>query len=255
MLVSTGNPSLDGDRLPHGVTGEPSARVTGPSRTRDSRLSPTEPSETIEPSAPPSVTGRLCRDDDGSIGERDETAARLHALGIDTPLYKAFPCILKGHDHKARVHNTTAKYPQYRCGQLKGGLGLAELRALLAYGDERRITSLEAARWRERLDWEAELRDPIPVEVQLPEPCPRAAGIVAARMRLFVGLRDPRWPLSEPFVFAYDFAQAYCDLSGDRIRAAKSWLERAGVIYRAGLHGRSILWKLAAQDSALVCTR
>lgn len=74
-------------------------------------------------------------------------------------------------------------------------------------------------------------------------------------MRLFVGLRDARFPLDEPFVFAYDFARAYCDLSGDRVRGGKDWLERARVIYRAGTTHRSILWKLAAQGEATVRTR
>jgi hypothetical protein len=69
-------------------------------------------------------------------------------------------------------------------------------------------------------------------------------------MREFVGLRDKRFPLTEPFVFAYEFAQAYCGLSGDGVRGAKDWLERAGVIRRLDKkHGRSILWKLAAQEA------
>jgi hypothetical protein len=71
---------------------------------------------------------------------------------------------------------------------------------------------------------------------------------MAGEMRVFVGLRDARFPLDEPFVFARNFAGAYCALSADKVRAALSWLERSGVIYRAGLNGRSILWKLVAQD-------
>jgi hypothetical protein len=67
-------------------------------------------------------------------------------------------------------------------------------------------------------------------------------------MREFVGLRDARFPLTEPFVFAHEFAQAYCDLTADQVRGAKDWLTRASVIRRAGTHGRSILWVLAAQD-------
>jgi hypothetical protein len=51
------------------------------------------------------------------------------------------------------------------------------------------------------------------------------------------GLRDARFPLAEPFVFAHEFAQAYCGLTAVRVRAAKDFLQRAGVTYRAGLHG------------------
>jgi hypothetical protein len=187
------------------------------------------------------------------MGERDETTARLRALGIESPLFKSFQCVLPGHDHKARTTFTRiigadAGFWRYYCDGLHQGVGLAEVRAFIAYGEKRHLTNLEAARWRERLDFEAELRHPIPVDVQLPEPCPEAARIVAGRMRLFVGLRDARFPFNEPFVFASDFAQAYCALSCDRVREAKDWLERAGVIQRAGKNGRSITWKLAAQD-------
>jgi hypothetical protein len=216
---------------------------------------PTEPSETLELSAHPWEPGRLCGDNDssmgeqdGSSGERDETAARVQALGITSPLYKAFACVLSGHDHQARVNPTTAGFWQYHCAGLGRGIGLAEVRAFVAYGRERHLSGVEAARWRERLDFEAQLRSPVLLDVRLPEPCPDAARIVAGRMRVFVGLRDARFPLNESFVFAREFAQAYCELSPDRVRDALSWLERAGVIYRTGLSGRSILWKLTAQD-------
>jgi hypothetical protein len=99
------------------------------------------------------------------------------------------------------------------------------------------------------MDFEAHLRYPIPLDVRLPEQCPETVRVVAGAMRTFVGLRSTHFPLAEPFPFAHEFAQAYCGLSADAIRAAKDWLERAGVIYRAGKHGRAILWKLAAQDT------
>jgi hypothetical protein len=123
------------------------------------------------------------------------------------------------------------------------------VRAFLAYGRDRYLGPVEASRWRERLDHEADLRSPVPLNVQLPEPCPETARIVAGRMRLLVGLRDRRFPKDEPFPFAHAFAQAYCDLSGDRVRTGKDWLERSEVIYRVGANHRSILWKLAAQDA------
>lgn len=194
------------------------------------------------------MPGQLCGDHDGSVGDRDETAARLRALGIESPLFKSFACVLPGHDHLARVHPTTAGFWQYRCDGLDREVGLGGLRACIAYGYERRLSPLEAARWRERLDFEAYLRYPVPLAVELPEQCPEAARIVAGKMRVFVGLRDARFPLDEAFVFARDFAKAYCDLSDDKVRASLSWLERAGVIYRVGKNGRSILWKLTAQD-------
>jgi hypothetical protein len=119
----------------------------------------------------------------------------------------------------------------------------------LSPSHERHLSNLEAVRWRERLDYEAHLHYPINLEVELPESCPEVARIVVGKMRLFVGLRSAHFPLTEPFVFASELAQAYCNLSADRVRTGLSWLERATVIYRTGKHGRSILWKLAAQDS------
>jgi hypothetical protein len=209
---------------------------------------PREPLEQVGPSPLSSETGRLYRGDDGSDGMRDETAARLAALGIDSPLHKSFACVLSGHEHQARVHFTNAGFWHYYCDGLGRGVGLADVRAFIAYGSDRHVSNLEAVRWRESLDFEAHLRWPVPLAVELPEPCPETARILAGMMRLFVGLRSESFPLAEPFPFASDFAQAYCGLSEDRVRAAKSWLTRAGVIYRTGTHGRSILWKLVAQD-------
>jgi hypothetical protein len=216
--------------------------------TSPSGVSSTEPLEPSEPSVPPSMQGRLCGERDGSVEEEDRTAARARALGIEVPLYKRFPCILADHDHDAQLHPTTAGYWQYRCEGLTRGVGLAEVRAFIGHGVERYISPLGAAHWRERLDFEAHLRWPIALDAQLPDDCPEPAAVLAARMREFVGLRDPRFPLAEPFIFAHDFAQAYCDLTADRVRSAKDFLQRARVTYRAGRHGRSIRWKLAAQD-------
>ena len=221
------------------------------SRMVSSLVELTSPSDvsSTEPSAvPSSMQGRLYGERNGSVEEDDRTAVQARALGIEVPLYSRFPCVLAGHDHDARLHPTTAGYWQYRCDGLGRGAGLADVRAFIAYGGERYISPLEAARWGERLDFEAQLRYPLWLDVWLPDDCPEPAFVLAARMREFVGLRDARFALAEPFVFAHEFAQAYCGLTADRVRAAKDWLERAGVTYRAGLHGRSILWKLAAQD-------
>jgi len=216
-------------------------------RAPDLRLVPIEPLERIELSAPPSVQGRLYGDRDDSVGQGDETAARLRALGIERPLFKRFPCVLPGHEHPARVHFTSAGFWQYSCEALARSAGLGEVRAFIAYGQQRSISRVEAARWRERLDFEAHLRYPTPLRVEVPDPCPQAAGIVVAKMQLFVGLRDRRFPPHEPFPFARDFAMAYTGLTSDRVRGAIDWLERAQVIKRAGMSVRAITWRLAAQ--------
>jgi hypothetical protein len=201
------------------------------------------------------MQGQLYGGRDSSLGSRDETVARAKALGITTPLFEAFPCVLGGHDHAARLNFTRFKNSQrgfwkYYCPSVERGVGWGEVRAFVAYGHERHLSNVEAARWRELLDFEANLRLPVLPDVQLPKSCPETANIVAVRMGLLVGLRDSHFPPNEAFIFARDFARAYCGLSGDQVRAAISWLERARVIYRDGKHGHAIRWKLAAQDAS-----
>jgi hypothetical protein len=232
---------------------EPPARVEGASRPSRLAPFPIEPSEPSELSAPSWPERRLYGDDDGAMGNRDETKARAKALGITTPLFEEFSCILAGHHHKARLHFTRLRgslrgFWQYSCPDLDGSFGLGEVRAFVAYGATPHLSNVEAARWRELLDFEAQLRLPVELDVRVPERCPEAARIVAERMCLLVGLRDARWPPDEAFIFAREFAKAYCGLSDDRVRVAVSWLERAGVTYRDGKHGHAIRWKLHAQD-------
>jgi hypothetical protein len=214
--------------------------------------SPIEPLEPEEPSTSSSSPGRLYGDEDGSDERVDETATRLKALGIE-PMFDPFPCILHGHNHAARTQfrqfrESKRGYWHYCCEGLDESYGLGEIRAFVAYRAVRAVSRLEAARWRERLDFEAGLRWPVSIESGLPERCPEAARIVADRMALFVGLRSERFPLTEAFPFAKPFGAAYCGLSEDQVRSAIGWLERAGVIYRVGKHGLSILWKLRVQD-------
>ena len=215
-------------------------------------LTTVEPIETIELSTSSSVQGQLCSDDDSSSVQPDETRARVRGLGIPLDgLYERFRCVLPHHDHFARIQFTKpGKYWMYYCDGPSTGLGLGEVRAMVAYGEDREISPLEAARWRELLDFEVRLREPVALAVDLPEECPDNARRVASQMRLFVGLRDVRFPLDEAFVFASDFAQAYCSLSEHEVRSGKGWLERAGVIRRVGKNGLAILWRLAAQDPA-----
>jgi len=104
----------------------------------------------------------------GSAGARSsDTAARVRALGIDAPLGRSFACILPGHDHAARLHPATGFW-RYHCYDAAEGFGLAEVRAYLAYDGIRRISPVEAVRWRERLDHEAGLLDRDPVRLLVP---------------------------------------------------------------------------------------
>jgi hypothetical protein len=194
--------------------------------------------------------GSLGRAQDGIAGARfSDTAARVRALGIDAPLGCSFACILLGHDHAARLHPATGFW-RYRCYGAAEGFGVAEVRAYLAYDGIRRISPVEAVRWRERLDHEAGLLDRDPVGLLVPKDAPSAAKRIASGIGLLVGLRSPRWPQDEPFPFARDFARAYCGVSDDVARRGVRALEALGLIERAGRSGRAILWRLPERSRA-----
>jgi hypothetical protein len=170
------------------------------------------------------------------------TAARALALDITASLGERFECILPGHEgHEARLHPIHGRGWRYEC-DVGEELGLAEVRASLAYGQvRRRISAIEAALWRARLECEAGLRT---VELVLPE-LPAGASDplcdVAQGWALLVALRD-----TEPHPFARSFVAAWCDVSTDQARHAVRDLERLKVIRRVGTvrvgSHEAILW-------------
>ena len=182
----------------------------------------------------------------------DKTAARLAALGISKTPNQPQPCVLPGHDHSARVHPGKRRHWLYSCEQLDRSLEVAGVRAAIAYGDCNRRSKVALCRWAELLDCEAGLLQPTLLDLHLPDGCPQCPRKLAQHMRLFVGLRDRRFPLAAPFVFTDSFAVAYTDLTKDQAREGREWLERQGVIRREGVSNRAIEWKLAAQDDALL---
>jgi len=170
----------------------------------------------------------------------DHTAARVKALGIDTPLGEEFDCILPGHADRARVHSTSRKFWRYQCADTS--LGLAEVRACVGYGTVKRISSLEAARWRERLDHEAGLLEPRTVTLELPDAMSNSTRRVAVGLRLYLGLRDKRWG-DQPFTWAREFVMAYCEVTDQQAREAVFRLRRADVLRPTGeKRGRAILY-------------
>jgi hypothetical protein len=183
---------------------------------------------------------------DGSMGV-DETAARVKALGIAAPLGEQFGCILPGHVDSARVHSTTRKHWHYRCESEQRGLGLAEVRATIGYEAVRRITAVEAARWKERLDYEAGLREPRAVEFTVMGS--ESTRRVANGLRLFLGLRDERWD-GQPFTWARPFVMAYCQVTDQQARDAVYELrEKQKIIVPTGKRvGWAILWQLAGES-------
>jgi hypothetical protein len=161
----------------------------------------------------------------------DQTAARVTALGISTPLGEEFDCILPGHADRARVHSTSRGFWRYECADTS--LGLAEVRACVGYGTVKRISKLEAARWRERLDHEAGLLEPKPVTLSLPDAMSDGTRRVGQGLRLFLGLRDRRWG-DQPFTWARGFVMAWCGVTDQQARDAVYELREAKVLRPVG---------------------
>jgi hypothetical protein len=112
---------------------------------------------------------------------------------------------------------------------------LAEVRAVLAYGEDRGLTGVEMARWRERLHHDSGLLAPRPTP-DLPSGLSASGVAVGEGWRLLVGLRgllrEEQWCHSEPFKFARDFVMAWCGVSNEQAKVGVRELERVGVLVR-----------------------
>jgi hypothetical protein len=187
----------------------------------------------------------------GSAGE-----ARAAALGIEAKFGERFPSILPGHEgHEAWLHPMQLKggtVAGYRCScPSSTSYDLPRVRAFRAYG---RVCSLSrplAARWQERLDYEAGLLEPEPTP-ELPE-LSETGRLVGEGLRLFLGLRrGPRsrggsaWTQDAPFTFSRAFVMAWCQVTSDQAWRGMNELETTGYIVRTGRHhDRAIAWQVS----------
>lgn len=166
----------------------------------------------------------------------DKTRARVAALGIALPSPDSlngwqFPCVLPDHDHLAKVH-WYAEKGCWRYACVAASMGLNEVRA--AQAGRPRITGLEAARWNERLDYEAGLRKPRAVALTVPDDASRAAKAIGHGLELYLGLRDERFSKYEPFVFSHAFRMSYCDVTAEASRRGMDELRARGLIVIVG---------------------
>lgn len=233
------------------------ADQANPSRDGTAYLHPW--GSTLEPIHPRAVTASLSDNGskDGSRevdhnGSREDTTSKTTALaaalGITRP-FDTSPCVLLGHDdctgelYRAQAHG----YFRYRCAGGWTG-GLAEVRASMAYGEPRELSKLEAARWRERLEFDAGIRTAKNIPIELTADVSASARIVAAGISLFLGLRDPRWG-DQPWTFTRRFARAYCGVSEDVARRGLKELRELKAIIvvdevALGPVRRAHLWRL-----------
>lgn len=181
----------------------------------------------------------------------DKTRARAKALKISLDpdsMDEAFDCPIPGHDHEAAmVWYPGATFWRVRCGESRKSYGLAEIRAAIAYGELRHLSVPEASRWLERLDYEAGLLEPAPIELEVPENVSATAQEIARGIRLYLGLRAARggFAPAEPYTFARKFTMAYCDVSDDQARDGMRQLRGCGFVKWTGDKvGRALVWRL-----------
>jgi hypothetical protein len=183
--------------------------------------------------------------------EIDETRARAVALGLD--FERGSRCVIPGHDHDAALYWTGGHW-DYRCKRCT--LGLAELRAAIAYGDVRRLSVAEAHRWRQRLDYEAGLLKAVLVVIPLPDDASPAGRRHGAGIELYLGTRAAgggKRP-DEPFTFARDFRIAWCwdprgmepRMTPDQAKHGMGELAQLGRVERDGKRGRVTVWRLGS---------
>ena len=130
-----------------------------------------------------------------------------------------------------------------------------DARAFAERFGRRGISRTEVHRWQERLEYEAELLDPVSVAVLVPERAGPALLQLARSIELLVGLRAARggFAVTEPFTFAranpesgeVGFAEAWSGLKGEQVRHGMQALRRFSSIEDIGARcGRAILWRI-----------
>ena len=169
---------------------------------------------------------RALRGSKGLSGKPQQTR------GIDAELDAWFDCVIPGrdHDHQAVIRDDPSRFT-YVCAD--GKRGLAEVRASIAYREPKRLRPTEAARWRERLWFEAGLIKRHPGDWTVPPTCSPNALKIAGGIALLLSLRDKRWA-GQPFTFARAFAAAWCDMSEPAVRQGIEELRDRGHIREVG---------------------
>lgn len=143
-----------------------------------------------------------------------------------------FSCVIPGtNTHSASFGVEARGREVYVCDACSPTrpLGLAEVYGSIKYDNLRLMSTVESPRWFERLEYDAGLKQPLPVSFSLPDDLPDYVYTYADGIRLFVGLRDPRWD-GEPFVLGRPFWTAYTGLSDRKVRYSIDALSRAGVL-------------------------
>lgn len=153
-------------------------------------------------------------------------------LSIPHMFRERFRCIIpKTTPHNAELAVDPQGLEVYHCESCNPTrpLRLAEVYGSIQYGELKPMSVVECSRWFERTLHDAGLRQPVPVDIPLPDNLPDYVYTYAAGLRLFIGLRDRQWD-EEPLVLGRPFWTAYVGLSDRKVRHSLDTLRDAGVL-------------------------
>lgn len=175
---------------------------------------------------PPALVGR----------DASAVVAGMRTLGIGADIGTLFDCLIAGHQHRAVVliDPQTGVYKQH-CDDLSVAahgrwLGLASVRAALAYGRLRELTPAAKALWYARLWADAAVRPIEPLHrLVLPAEASPAARTTAVAFEEVLAVRWATNP-GVPFAFARAFVAAWLGVSEHRARTGIEDLRRLGVV-------------------------
>lgn len=153
----------------------------------------------------------------------------------------SLPCPVPGHSGRAHLVEDDG---ELRLGCCQGpARSLAEVRAAIAYRDDKRRTNKELAVWWRRLAFELEVIAPVEVDVPAVGDS-RRPELTTARdgFALLLGLRRFDYP-PEPVAYAVRFCAAWCQLTNGVAAQALRELRDRDVIRVVQQHGRTLLYE------------
>jgi len=186
---------------------------------------------------------------DGSALARLDHAvfAALKVLGIDAPLGKKFSCVLPGHGPdrhpSAALHRGPDgiwRYQDFHRPSDPASLTLAEVRASRGAGRVVRLAGPSQSRWYRRLFHEAGVLPAKVDRLELPRGLSAHARRLARGFSLLLALRELGDGGPAPYTRA--FAGPWCGMGERQAGEGIAELLLAGVLVRAGQHGRMNLY-------------
>lgn len=177
--------------------------------------------------------------------DADAVAAAVRKMvGEHARVNVPFCCVIPGHTEQ-RASASVFRDPRtglfvYRDWHQRGPewLTLAQVRAAQGYGAVQELRGPEAARWYDRLFFEAGILKPEPVPLpSLPSDARMPVVLARQGFGLLLGLRWLTEPVGTPTPFARSFISGWCGLAPSTAERAKVELLRLDVIRKVADYG------------------